>query len=281
MPLAARRVLDLLGRKMSLEAWRSLSPADRKLVVLAGTAARVDVEIAAVIARARPSPAPIPPLREPSAKTVPRELCEVLGASRPVTDERWRALGALDRYALVKSMRKPSKLARAYDEILGARVMLTHLTSTGAAHMIDVTRKATTERRAVATAIVRTHPEVVARVAAGEAPKGDVLAAARIAGILAAKRTPELVPLCHTVALTHVDIAFEADVDDGTIAVRATAEAFDRTGVEMEAMVAVSVASLTIYDMLKSADRWLVVERVRLEEKSGGKSGHVKRGARE
>jgi cyclic pyranopterin phosphate synthase len=179
----------------------------------------------------------------------------------------------------VKSAHKPPKLARAYDEILGEPVVLTHLTSTGAAYMVDITHKVATARRAIATAVVRTRPDVVANVAAGASPKGDVLAAARIAGLMAAKRTPELVPLCHAVALTHVEVAFEAAVDQGTIAVRVTAEAFDRTGVEMEALVAASAAALTIYDMVKSADRWLVIEHVRLEEKSGGKSGHVKRGA--
>jgi cyclic pyranopterin phosphate synthase len=122
-------------------------------------------------------------------------------------------------------------------------------------------------------------PETAARIARADAPKGDVLAAARIAGIMAAKRTPELIPLCHGVALTHVAVDLEIDEPAAAVRVTATAEALDRTGVEMEAMVAVSAACLTIYDMLKGIDREMVLGDIRLLEKSGGRSGHFRRGA--
>ncbi|MGH7270489.1 MAG: cyclic pyranopterin monophosphate synthase MoaC [Polyangiaceae bacterium] len=158
---------------------------------------------------------------------------------------------------------------------------LTHLTSAGHAHMVDVGAKPITARIAVATARVRTTCSVIESIAAGEIPKGDVLAVARVAGILAAKRTPELIPLCHPVQTTSAAIDFEPDASKGELRIRATLEALDRTGVEMEAMTAASIAALTVYDMIKSADPWACIDQVRLESKSGGKSGSVTRaGAR-
>jgi cyclic pyranopterin monophosphate synthase len=148
----------------------------------------------------------------------------------------------------------------------------THLDAEGHVHMVDVGEKAETSRRAVASALVRMLPETRRTLAAGTAPKGDVLATARLAGIMAAKRTPELIPLCHGIALTRVTVDLEL-LDDG-VRIVATTEARDRTGVEMEAMTAASVAALTLYDMLKGIDRGMVIESVRLEEKSGGRSGH-------
>jgi cyclic pyranopterin phosphate synthase len=150
---------------------------------------------------------------------------------------------------------------------------LTHLTGEGHAHMVDVGEKAVTSRRATARARVRMAPETFARLAAGDAPKGDVLAAARIAGIQAAKLTPNLIPLCHTVHLTKVEIDIHLDPRESVAIVDATAEARDRTGVEMEAMVAASAAALTLYDMLKAIDRGMSFE-VGLLEKAGGKTGH-------
>ncbi|MFO0755459.1 MAG: cyclic pyranopterin monophosphate synthase MoaC [Byssovorax sp.] len=147
----------------------------------------------------------------------------------------------------------------------------------GDVRMVNVGPKPMTERRAVATAFVQMKPETVERLARRDAPKGEVLATARIAGIMAAKRTPELIPLCHTVALTKVTVDIELDVAASRVLLTATAEAVDRTGVEMEAMVAVSVACLTIYDMLKGVDREMVLSDIKLVEKSGGKSGHFLR----
>jgi cyclic pyranopterin phosphate synthase len=148
---------------------------------------------------------------------------------------------------------------------------LTHLDSHGAARMVDVGGKPETARSATATGRIRMSDEALAAVREGSGPKGDVLAAARIAGIMAAKKTAELIPLCHPLALdaVHVEFAIEAD------AVRATATASltGRTGVEMEAMTAISVTLLTIYDMAKALDKEMVIEGVRLLEKTGGKSG--------
>lgn len=139
--------------------------------------------------------------------------------------------------------------------------------------MVDVSAKDATEREAVASAVVHMSPETLSMLRDERAPKGDVLAAARIAGIQGAKRTPDLIPLCHHVALTSVEVAFEF-VDANRLRIEARARAFDRTGVEMEALTAVTVAALTIYDMLKAKDRAMTIESVRLEEKRGGRSGH-------
>lgn len=152
-----------------------------------------------------------------------------------------------------------------------------HLDERGEVHMVPVAGKATTHRRAVAAASVRMRPETAARLARGDTPKGEVLAAARLAGIMAAKRTPELIPLCHGVALTHVAVDLSIDEPGAAVHVTAAAEAVDRTGVEMEAMVAASVACLTLYDMLKGIDREMVLGDIRLVEKSGGRSGHFRR----
>jgi cyclic pyranopterin monophosphate synthase len=151
---------------------------------------------------------------------------------------------------------------------------LTHLSDDGAARMVDVGAKAETARRAVAAGRVTMSPAALAAIRAGDAPKGDVLGTARIAGIMAAKRTGDLIPLCHPLGLeaVNVDFAFE----DAAITVTATASLTGKTGVEMEAMVAASVALLTIYDMAKAIDKAMVISDVRLIEKLGGKSGHWK-----
>jgi len=150
---------------------------------------------------------------------------------------------------------------------------LTHLDEEGTARMVDVGAKEATPRRAVARAIVRMSPETAARVAAGDAPKGDVLGVARIAGIQAAKRTGDLIPLCHPIGLDHVDIDAQLDVGAGTVTLTATAAVTARTGVEMEAMTAAAIAALTIYDMVKGLERGVTIEAVELLRKSGGRSG--------
>ncbi len=155
---------------------------------------------------------------------------------------------------------------------------LTHLDEHGAARMVDVGAKEVTQRRAVARAVVRMAPATAAAVAAGDAPKGDVLGVARIAGIQAAKRTGELIPLCHPLALDHVDVDSVIDQPAGTVTLTATASVTARTGVEMEAMTAAAVAALTVYDMVKGLDRAVSIEHVALLEKSGGRSGHWTRG---
>ena len=150
---------------------------------------------------------------------------------------------------------------------------LTHLDDNGAARMVDVSGKDTTEREAVAEAVIVLSPEAFDAVSSGDAPKGDVLAAARIAGIMAAKKTHEQIPLCHNIVLAKVEIAFENIPDRNAIRITATAKTLGRTGVEMEALTAVSVAALTIYDMTKGIDKAAVIEAIRLVAKAGGKSG--------
>lgn len=148
---------------------------------------------------------------------------------------------------------------------------LTHINADGDATMVDVSLKATTARRATARSRVVAAPETIALLAAGAGPKGDVFAVARVAGILAAKKTSDLIPMCHGLALDHVDIQF--DVQPDHIQILATCVVSGRTGVEMEAMVAASIAGLTIYDMAKAVDRWMQVGPVELVSKEGGKSG--------
>jgi cyclic pyranopterin phosphate synthase len=149
----------------------------------------------------------------------------------------------------------------------------THLDNDGAPRMVDVGDKAVTSRRAVAGAVVRFRPDVLRTLLEAGGPKGDALVTARLAGIGAAKRTAELIPLCHPLPLDRVDVELLPDADAGTVEVRAEARVTARTGVEMEAMVAASVAALTLYDMAKALQRDIVVESVRLLSKSGGRSG--------
>ena len=150
---------------------------------------------------------------------------------------------------------------------------LTHFDERGAAHMVDVGAKAESHRVAVAAGYIRMQPATLRLVATGTAKKGDVLGVARIAAIQAAKRTAELIPLCHPVPLTAVSVEFALDEAASRVECRATVECTARTGVEMEALTAVQVGLLTIYDMCKAADRGMVMESVRLLEKRGGKSG--------
>jgi cyclic pyranopterin monophosphate synthase len=154
---------------------------------------------------------------------------------------------------------------------------LTHLDAGGRARMVDVGAKPSTDRRAVAQAVVRVTPETVRRVAACDAPKGDVTGVARIAGIQAAKRTSELIPMCHPLPLSFVGVEATVDADDGTITLTAEARTIGPTGVEMEALTAASVAALTVYDMVKGIERGARIESVMLLEKSGGKSGQWRR----
>ncbi|MEM6394647.1 MAG: cyclic pyranopterin monophosphate synthase MoaC [Planctomycetota bacterium] len=148
---------------------------------------------------------------------------------------------------------------------------LTHLDGAGTARMVDVTAKPATDRTATAEGLVRLAPATGNLIRSGDVPKGDVLTVARVAGIGAAKRTGELIPLCHPLPLTHVDVGFEWAGDD--LRITATARTTAPTGVEMEALTAVSVAALTVYDMVKSADRTARIDGLRLLQKTGGKSG--------
>ena len=151
---------------------------------------------------------------------------------------------------------------------------LTHLDASGKADMVDVSEKKQTERVAVAVGTVKMHASTLAMIRAGDAKKGDVIGTARIAGIMAAKRTHELIPLCHPLLLTKVAVDIQPDDELPGLNVTATAKVTGQTGVEMEALTAASVACLTIYDMAKAVDRGMVLSGIRLVEKSGGRSGH-------
>ena len=150
---------------------------------------------------------------------------------------------------------------------------LTHFGAAGEAHMVDVSGKDETHRIARATGVIRMLPATLALIAAGEAKKGDVIGIARVAAIQAAKRTAELVPLCHPLPITRVAVDFELDAGAGSVRCTAQVETLGRTGVEMEALTAVQIGLLTVYDMCKAADRGMVMDGIRVLEKHGGKSG--------
>ena len=150
---------------------------------------------------------------------------------------------------------------------------LSHLNARGEAHMVDVSDKAVTSRTAIAEGFVVMSPKTLDMILDGTAPKGDVLATARIAGIMGAKKTAELIPLCHPLALTKVTVEFEPDRENACIRVEASAKVDGKTGFEMEALAAVSVACLTLYDMCKAVDRAMSFSGIRLIEKTGGRSG--------
>ena len=271
VPLAARRALDVAARKVSLEAWREATLDARRTLVALGSGDHVSAaRVREHLVNAPFRHERIGETSEPSSTDVPSEIADAeLAASS------WSALTPLDRYALVKIARgkHPENLARALGEI--APPLSTHLDARGHARMVDVGAKETTSRRGVARARVAMKSETVARLRAGDTKKGDVLATARIAGIQAAKRTPDLIPLCHAIALTKVTV--DIAIEDHGVVIDAAAEAHDRTGVEMEAMTAASVAALTIYDMLKGIDRGMRIA-IELVEKAGGKTGTWTRG---
>ena len=157
-----------------------------------------------------------------------------------------------------------------------AKARLSHIDEKGDARMVDVSDKPVTARTATAEGFVAMQPETLALLKSGEAPKGDVLATARIAGIMAAKRTHELIPLCHPLSLTKVAVDLEPTTKPPGVRVEAVVKSAGQTGVEMEALTAVSVACLTLYDMLKAADRAMRIEGIRVVEKAGGRSGHYR-----
>lgn len=280
LPLAARRALDLAGLKLALSAWQSLPLDRRRRLVALGVPDDVDRDaVRSLLVDARPSPLAIEPVDESTLDECPSEVRALLADRRPV-DEIWSSLTRLGRFALRHLGRRGDleRLLVAFDELNVARG-LSHLDARGEVHMVDVGSKAQTRRRAVARARIRMRPETARLVTEASGPKGDILATVRIAGIMGAKRTSDLIPLCHPIPLSHVAIKIDANVDDGVVTIDATAETHDRTGVEMEAMVAASVASLALYDMLKGTERGIAIEEVVLVEKIGGRSGHYVRGA--
>jgi cyclic pyranopterin phosphate synthase len=280
LPMAARRALDHAGRLLSREAWTSLPIAVRRRVIEVGAARTVNVsEILRAVESATPAAVEMDPLADPGEGSVPDHVRAVFAGEFAVSDAVWGSLSPLDRYALAKvaGRGRPERIRAVYDEIVGQTALSTHVGAEGGARMVDVGQKPQTLRRAVARSTVTMSVRAFEKLHAADVVKGDVLGTARLAGIMGAKRTADLIPLCHPVSLSKVTVDLELDRAAQAVHVVATAEAVDRTGVEMEALVAASIAALTIYDMLKSIDRTMVIGPTLLVEKSGGRSGNFSR----
>jgi cyclic pyranopterin phosphate synthase len=266
-PLAAHRALQAAGFAVSIDAWRGLPLAAREALVSAGS--RPEVAVDAVARLLGGAASRVDPAMDLPATAPPPELQSRLGPERSIPASLWAVLSPLDRYALARS----EALDAAFVEIVGYAACSPHLRPPGGVRMVDVSGKAATHRCAIAASSVVMNEEALRRLLAADVPKGDVLGTARLAGIMAAKRTSDLVPLCHPIALSHVDLDLTVDAATRSVRIRAQVEAVDRTGVEMEAMVAASAAALTVYDMLKAFDRAMIVGPTQLMAKSGGRSG--------
>ena len=280
LPLAARRALDHAGRKLSLEGFRSLSLAEREELTSLGSRDRVDVaRVSALALAGKPSAEPMPPVLDPTPVAPDDAVVAAFGSARPIPAGSWSALSPLDRYALAKVAhgKNAERLAQAYAEIIGQSAFSSHVAPGGGVRMVGVGGKQPSLRRAEAESRVSMNAEAFERVSNHSAPKGDVLGTARVAAIMAAKRTAELIPLCHPLSLTKVDVQLSLDPAAYAVDVAVVVECFDRTGVEMEALTAASVAALTVYDMLKAFDRAMEIGPTRLTQKSGGRSGDYQR----
>jgi cyclic pyranopterin phosphate synthase len=277
LPMAARRALDHAGVRLSREGWTSLPVEIRKQLVSLGGSHGVDVDVVREAAQmANPAPADMAAHFDPPPHRMPDDLARAHGPSLPVTDAVWSALAPLDRYALAKvaSRGRPDRISAAYGEIVGLTAVSTHVGPGGGARMVDVGEKPATQRRAVSRADVTMGAEAWDKLRTATVVKGDVIGTARVAGIMAAKRTADLIPMCHPIALSKITVDFEFDDEQRSVSIIGVAEAIDRTGVEMESLTAVSIAALTVYDMLKGIDRAIVIGQIRLVEKSGGRSSN-------
>jgi cyclic pyranopterin phosphate synthase len=280
MPMAARRALDHVGVKVSLQDWKGTPIDVRQRLTALGSETNVDAAaVRRVLDDAGVATTQLETLRDPSPTEVPDVVRAALGVSRPIPEATWSALSALDRYVLLKVAHKgrPERLERAYAEIVGQSALSNHLEPSGGVRMVNVGDKPVTKRTATAETWVSCTRDALERLINGDGPKGDVFGVARIAAIQAAKKTPDLIPLCHSLALTKVSVAFDVDETASTLHIAVTVQANDRTGVEMEALTAVSVAALTVYDMLKSIDKGMRIGPTQLVEKHGGRSGDFSR----
>ena len=280
LPLAARRALDHAGCKLSLQGFRSLPLPERERLTQLGSQDMVDVALVRTIcAAAQPAATSIDPSGDPPAGAPDAALLAVFGGERPIPAASWSALSPLDRYALAKvgGRDNPERLREAYAEIIGQSAFSSHVAPGGGVRMVGVGGKSPSLRRAEAESEVRMNAAAFERASRADAPKGDVLGTARVAAIMAAKRTSELIPLCHPLSLTKVDVQLALAGEARAVRVSVVVECFDRTGVEMEALTAASVAALTVYDMLKAFDRAMEIGPTRLVQKSGGRSGDYQR----
>lgn len=276
--LSARRALDRAGIKLSLPSYQALPLGTRRALSELGEPPVVDERaVRELLASANLEPLDQAP--EPSPDAAPPHLVEALGPERPLAPKIWQNLSALDRYALLKCEARGraradlSRLHLAYEEIVGATALSTHLGHDGAIRMVRITDKPETRRRAVAESFVMMSDVAFAALERNDAPKGNVLEVARLAGIMGAKKTSDWIPLCHPLSLSHVAVSFSsAENKKNTLRILCEAEVRAGTGVEMEAMVGASAAALTIYDMLKGVDRAMSLGPTRLVSKSGGQS---------
>jgi molybdenum cofactor biosynthesis protein MoaC len=277
LPLAARRALDHAGRKLSLSGWTSLDASERRALVRLGSTSPVDLDaVARVLRRARPAASAAEAQGDPPRDAPPARVVEAYAEHGTLSTAVWTSLADVDRYALDKVAKKsnPDRLANAYAEIIGHTQISTHLRPQGGVQMVNVGAKAITERRAEAESRVSMNRDAFALLSNNAVPKGDVLATARVAAIMAAKRTSELIPLCHALPLSHIAVELRLDAATQSVCIATTVETHGKTGVEMEALVAATHAALTVYDMLKGVDRGMTIGPTRLIAKSGGASGN-------
>jgi cyclic pyranopterin monophosphate synthase len=276
LPLAARRALDRAGIKLSLESFRSLPKPWRERLVELGSVGEVPLDVVHNLLADAPH-LRIPEEPELSPYAVSAVIAELGG---PIPSPKvWQSLTPLERYALAKTAARglarqdPTRYHEAYLEIVGATDVSTHLDAQGAARMVDVTPKDSTYRRAMAESFVTMSSDAFSRLTHNDLPKGNVLEVARLAGIMATKRTSDLIPLCHPLALTHAAVSFTLEPERCQVRIMCETAVTGPTGVEMEACVGASIAGLTIYDMLKGIDRSMTLGPTRLLHKEGGQSG--------
>lgn len=277
LPLCSRRALDHAGLKLNLVSYQKLSVEQRIELASLGSDDLVAVERVKILAQlADPQVPSMDVVTDPDKQNVPLILNAALGSTRSLSDKIWGELTDLERYALhkVAFKNRGNRLNRCYDELIGARQVSTHLKPEGGVVMVSIANKEETQRVARAESWITMSAAAYQRLTARQVPKGDVLATARLAGIMATKRTADLIPLCHPLALQHADLSFEMHTSQAQIRIECTVSVFGRTGVEMEAMVGASVAALTIYDMMKSLDQGLTIGPTQLLEKRGGRRGH-------
>lgn len=290
LPLAARRALDLVGIRLSLADWQDLPQKERVKVTHHGSQDEVDLAAVRALVAVRGGET-VSPRVEPRGDIPPDALVEAYAPVGRLSAAIWSSLSPLDQYVLDKVAERvqhrlahspqaggqegsgEGRLAATYAEVVGHTQISTHLRARGGVQMVNVGVKSVTKRRAEAETSVSMSEQAFELLASHQVPKGDVLSTARIAGIMAAKRTSDLIPLCHTLLLTHVGVDLKLVRDRREVEIVAVVETTGKTGVEMEALVAASTAALTIYDMLKASDRAMQIGPTRLVSKSGGASG--------
>jgi cyclic pyranopterin phosphate synthase len=280
LPLAARRTLDHAGIKLSRITWQALPFVTRQELTNLGSAERIDVnEVRRLLQPVAAVATSVDVVGDPSPGQVPELVSTALGPERPIPLASWAALEPLARYALFKvaSSGRPERIEGAYRELIGHSAVSSHLEPSGGVRMVNVGGKQPSLRTARAQSQVKLNQLACQRLAARDVPKGDVFGTARLAGIMAAKKTSDWIPLCHPLALTRISVDLELDTQASVVRIEALVEAFDKTGVEMEALVAASAAALTVYDMLKSFDRGMQIGPTELLSKSGGRTGDYER----